>query len=320
MDRRSFLRTCAVGSAAAAVTASGLLTIASLQGEAARRGGGGPVPRPYSLRAREGTIRTVDGRTLYAQGFADDAGSMRIPGPVLWAREGEWVVITLHNEAPQEHGIAIDGAVATSPVPPGGEAVAAFLAPRAGTYVYHDPARGPLNRALGMYGALVVMPAMEPDRPWAGGPTFDRQYLQVVSELDERWNIAAGSGTSVDTGSYRPNYFFLNGRGFPDCQVDPDVHIQGNVGETILIRWANAGLVPHSMHTHGYHFRIVQRDGRPDVRFLEKDNVPVYPGRTMDVLVTFDQPGSYPIHDHILMANTGNGVYPNGIMGMFEVV
>jgi len=320
IDRRLFLKACALGSGAVAVSASGLLTFASLTTDAGRREGGGPMPRTFSLRAREGSVQTVDGKSLYARGFADDAGSMSVPGPALWAREGEWITIALFNDASQEHGIAIDGVANGPPAPPGGLTSVAFLAPHAGTYVYHDPAGSPLNGALGMYGALIITPVETPDRVWSEGPAFARQHLQVLSELDEGWNVSSGLKAPVDTGTYRPNYFFFNGRGFPDSDTDPNVHIRGSVGETILIRWANAGLVPHSLHTHGYHFRIVQRDGRPEAAFREKDNVPVYPGRTIDVLVTFDQPGLYPIHDHILMANTGNGVYPQGIMGMFEVV
>jgi len=320
IDRRAFLKACAVGSGAVAVTASGLLTLESFRAEGARRVGGGPMPRSYSLRAREGSISTVDGKTLYARGFADEVGAMSIPGPALWAREGEWVTITLTNDAPEEHGIAIEGVAVGPPVRPGGSAEIAFQAPHPGTYIYHDPAESPLNRALGMYGAFVVVPLDTPNRVWSGGPAFARQYLQVVSELDESWNAAASLKAPIDTGTYRPNYFFLNGRGFPDSDVDPNAHIRGSVGETILIRWANAGLVPHSLHTHGYHFLVVQQDGRPEAGFREKDNIPVYPGRTMDVILDFDQAGLYPMHDHILMANTGNGVYPKGIMGMFEVV
>jgi len=319
-DRRAFLKAFALGSGALAVSASGLLTLASLTTEAGRREGGGPPPRNFSLRAREGVISTVDGTSLYARGFSDATGAMRVPGPALWAREGEWVTMTLLNDASQEHGLVIDGVAAALPAPPGGATSVAFSAPHAGTYIYYDPAESPLDRALGMYGALIITPSAAPDRVWTEGPSFARQHLQVLSELDEGWNTASGLGAPVDTGAYRPNYFFLNGRGFPDSDVDPDAHIRGSVGETILIRWANAGLVPHSLHTHGYHFRIAQQDGRPEPAFREKDNVPIYPGRTMDVLVTFDQPGLFPIHDHILMANTGNGVYPRGIMGMFEVV
>ncbi len=320
MERRSFLRAVAVGAGALAVSASGLLTLAP-PSAGPGRGGGGQMTRSYTLRAREGTMGTVDGKTLYARGFADGDRVLTVPGPVLWANEGDAINITLENDSLQDHAVAVQGVAAGPLVPPSGKATLSFTAPRPGAYGYYDPTASPLNRALGMYGALVVMPLNSAgDEVWDGGPRFSRQYLQIVSELDESWNTLAGLGQLPDVSAYRPNYFFLNGRGFPDSELDPNVHIRGTVGETILLRWVNAGLVPHSLHTHGYHFRIVQVNGVPQLGFREKDNVPVYPLQTLDVLIRFDQPGQYPIHDHILMANTGNGVYPKGIMGMFDVV
>ena len=278
------------------------------------------MPRAFTLHAREATIQTVDGKTLYARGFANDDGTFGIPGPVLSANEGDFITVTLENETHQDHTVAFEGIALGPTVPPGGRGTVTFDAPHAGTYVYHDPTIDPVNRALGMYGALVVTPSANAEEIWAGGPRVSRQFLQIVSELDETWNVLAGQGRAVDPVSYRPNYFFLNGRGFPDSDLDPNAHIRGAVGETILIRWVNAGVVPHSLHTHGYHFKILQESGLPKVGVREKDNVPVYPLRTLDVLITLDQPGQYPIHDHILMANTANGVYPKGIMGMFDIV
>jgi len=311
MTRREFLAVGVAGTGAVVLTASGLLSLP--------KSALAVTARSFTLRAREGTIRTVDSKTLYAMGFADADGLFSVPGPVLWANEGDPLTVTLVNESPQGHSFVIDGVVSGATVLAGGSGSFLFTAPHAGTYVYYDPLDHPLNRALGMYGALVVTPSDGSNHVWAGGPAFANQFLQVISELDETWNTAAGNGQPVNTAVYRPNYFFINGRGSPDSESDPNAHIMGLMGQTILIRWANAGLVPHSMHTHGFHFKIVQQNGMPETAFREKDNVPVYPGDTMDVTMYFDQKGLYPIHDHILMANTGNGVYPNGIMGMLNV-
>lgn len=309
ISRRQFLAGAAGGTALAA---SGLLRLPIGRAAAA-------TSRAFTLRVREGTLRTVDGKILYARGFADGAGTFGVPGPVLWANEGDPVTVAVLNESPQSHSFAIDRVVTGAGIAPGGSAEYSFQAPHAGTYIYYDPTQAPVNRALGLYGALVVMSADGSTRMWTAGPAFDDQFLQVLSELDESWNTAVGRGDPIDPAVYRPNYFFINGRGKPDNEVDPNAYIRGTVGQTIAIRWANAGLVPHSMHTHGYHFKIVQQNGVPESAFREKDNVPVYARKTLDVTVLFDQPGRYPIHDHILMAATGNGVYPKGMVGMFDV-
>lgn len=50
-----------------------------------------------------------------------------------------------------------------------------------------------------------------------------------------------------------------------------------------------------------------------------KDTTLITASGTSDILFTFDQTGRYVVHDHILMANTGNGVYPNDIVAMLDI-
>ncbi|HYG56545.1 MAG TPA: multicopper oxidase domain-containing protein, partial [Symbiobacteriaceae bacterium] len=199
----------------------------------------------------------------------------------------------------------------------GGSYSYTFTAPPAGTYLFYD-SLSPVHRSMGLYGAMVVAPADGSRRLWAGGPAYDAQYLWLVSSLDEVWNRAAAAGKPVDTKQYRPNYFLLNGKGGGegDHAGLTTLMVHGQVGQTMLIRRANASLVPHALHYHGFHFREVTRNGQALQHPRLKDTSLLRPLDTADILITFDQPGHYPVHDHILMAATANGSYPNGIMAM----
>lgn len=276
--------------------------------------------REFALHVREGFRRMVDGRSVYAWGYTDESGLIQGVGPPLTVREGERIKVTLVNEARDGHNLYVKDILSDQTVvPPGGRHTYEFMAPPAGTYLYYDSVNDPLARAMGLCGALVALPADGSQTAWTGGPAFDQQFRWVLSELDERWNAARQNGQPVNLRAYRPNYFFINGRSFPETMSDSNAMMSGRVGQTILIRTVNGGLISHAMHFHGYHFRIIARNGQPQAAFIEKDTFVVYPGETVDVLVTLDQPGRYPVHDHSLMALTANGVYPNGIMAEFDV-
>jgi hypothetical protein len=51
-----------------------------------------------------------------------------------------------------------------------------------------------------------------------------------------------------------------------------------------------------------------------------KDSFPMAPGATITFLVVPDKPGMYPMHDHNLIVSTNAGLYPGGMMGMFDIM
>jgi len=89
----------------------------------------------------------------------------------------------------------------------------------------------------------------------------------------------------------------INGDVFPDAET-----FDVQVGRTYLVRFRNAGQhrMDHPMHVHGTHFRVLSTDGRPLEREVWKDTVAVPPDSYVDVAVTFDQPGTWMVHCHIL--------------------
>lgn len=282
----------------------------------------------WSLEMKEGLIDLpAQDPALYTWGYEDKNG-FRSPGPPLLVTEGEPVELTVTNDLWESHSFSISGTSVNSSISSGQTQVITFTAPPPGTYIYGD-FTNPLNRALGLCGGLISMPSGITNSPWAGGPTFDRQYLWLLTSLDSTWNRAIQNRLPVDTKIYRPNYFFINGSAYPESMMKmsmpemPDLEglmIHEMLNSSILIRIANAGLVPHSVHWHGFHVKQIAKDRNRMSGFLIKDNILISPQATTDVILTFDKVGKYMTHDHILMSLTANGVYPNGALAMFEIM
>ncbi len=105
---------------------------------------------------------------------------------------------------------------------------------------------------------------------------------------------------SFDFDSRMMNHF-VNGRSFQMDRVDARVPF----GETELWSFVNRSGLPHPVHLHATHFRVVSRSGgRGRVMPWEagvKDTVLVQPGETVEVAVQFTaQRGLFLLHCHNL--------------------
>jgi FtsP/CotA-like multicopper oxidase with cupredoxin domain len=127
-----------------------------------------------------------------------------------------------------------------------------------------------------------------------------------------RWNDVAGNGGTVNTGTYKPNYFMMNGLGGHDAMHDPNTVLQGQTGQLGLVRIVNAGQFDQSLHFHANHFQIIDEDGLRLSKPESGDTINVKPGTTVMVLYTL-KPGIYPMHIHSAQMETANGVYLNGV-------
>ncbi|MBI5101156.1 MAG: multicopper oxidase domain-containing protein [Nitrospirae bacterium] len=81
------------------------------------------------------------------------------PGPTIFTTEGDIVTITLRNALDEPHAFYIPGIFDSKAIAPGATATFRFRALRAGTYLYYDNLNAPVNRVMGLHGALVVMPS-----------------------------------------------------------------------------------------------------------------------------------------------------------------
>ena len=191
--------------------------------------------------------------------------TMQIPGPTLIVREGTTVSVTLTNNLPTAAGntsILFPGfnVTATNGVPGlltreaihGGTVTYTFLASTPGTRAYYSGTQGDLQVEMGLYGAIIVIPATvpagcrgvttnlpdgQPDYRLAASAydnvetCYDREYLFQFAEMDPKIHTqaeaiakcVAGPGitcpanmSTVTTENYHPAYFLINGRSMPD--------------------------------------------------------------------------------------------------------
>lgn len=280
--------------------------------------------RNYTLYIDSGslTINGNGGATLSAWGYSETSGSPTVPGPLLSANEGDTVNVTVINNHNINHDFVLQGITTDeTPIAPGGNRTYSFTASTAGTYLYTDTLNNAVNREMGMYGMLVVGPSDGSNTAWTGGPAYSFQRTWVVSDMDKpRWNDVAGSGGTVNTSVYKPNYFLINGMGGFDAMNDAGTTINGLVGQTALIRIVNAGQFLEALHFHADHPQIITINGvRQSAPYQAVDMVNVPPMGTMDVLFYLNQPGIYPMHVHAAQMETANGVYLNGAATLIEM-
>jgi FtsP/CotA-like multicopper oxidase with cupredoxin domain len=246
-------------------------------------------PGVFNLSAAPGSSSQPDGELIYSWGYGCATANsatfsptafagtgfcplMQLPGPTMIVKEGTTFTVTLTNNLPKPAGntsILFPGlAVTTScnaPTPagapgvltceavPGGSVTYTVTAAMgtAGTHAYYSGTQPDLQIEMGLFGAIIVTPAMtyancsatEPGRvDWRQAPSaydhastcYDREYLVQWSEIDPKIHqqvsdqlkqiaaCAAGgqftcqTALSVVTEPYHPNYFLINGRSMPD--------------------------------------------------------------------------------------------------------
>jgi FtsP/CotA-like multicopper oxidase with cupredoxin domain len=225
------------------------------------------------------------------------------PQRTLIAETGSTVSILLHNNLSQPHELRFHGVrgaataggprgdVSSGIVNPGQRKEVKFVAPAPGTYVFSDPGNEPVERTLGLYGALVVI---DPRFAWRLSPTgaeFERQWLWLCHDVEPNWARIASKGQTVNpaTTPAVPRYFTLNDysgfqalalttdevfnehreedtlpSGFPretDVRNFSASPQPGSVRTGQLVRMVNAGIVDHQLHYHGNHVWTVRANG-----------------------------------------------------------
>ena len=257
----------------------------ALVGNAALAAVPGITGTSFALRASAAHITQPDGNTVYSWGYgcttptataapaaiplpATGCPDMQIPGPTLIVNEGDTVTVTLTNNLPTAAGrtsmmfpgfnVAAAGGTAgplAQEAANGGTVTYTFTATTPGTHSYYSGTQGDLQVEMGLYGAIVVLPATVPVGCTAVGASpahfvaeddyrlaasaynhsstcYDREYLFQFSEIDPTIHVAAqqialctgpacpGNMDSVETEPYFPVYFMINGRSMPD-DMDP---------------------------------------------------------------------------------------------------
>jgi FtsP/CotA-like multicopper oxidase with cupredoxin domain len=140
----------------------------------------------FNLTAQDAYLNQPDGEAVYSWGYGCSAApsgfaptmrnqtcpSMQVPGPTLIVTEGASVTVNLINQLPAAAGstsilfpgfnVTANGGVTgllTQEAAPGGTVSYTFTASAPGTHAYYSGTQGDLQVEMGLYGAVIVIPA-----------------------------------------------------------------------------------------------------------------------------------------------------------------
>lgn len=247
-------------------------------------------------------MTTVSGGKIPYATFNADSTNFTQNNPFISLNSGDSLILWVVNKDNNAHEFEIRGITQSIQSIPANDSILLELKlNNAGAYMYRDPLNAPNNSYFGLSGLIIVK---------------DHNHSSFVWELrehDSLFNVAISQGNSVNWANYNPKYFTINGYSNPNINSDPTARITGNVGDTIYIYIANCARSIHSLHFHGYHAEIIQSSAFPSHVGRSKDTFPVESQEVMVLRLVPDKEGEYPVHDHNLVAISGNNIYPNGM-------
>src|SRR5437016_7911047 len=201
---------------------AGMVAMALLLPATAHAAAPGITGPTFNLTAQPAYITQPDGSMVYSWGYGCNGAptayapaaissgtfcnSMQVPGPTLIVTEGQTVTVTLTNGLPTSAGntsILFPGFNVTSPAgsgvtglltqeaAPGGTVTYTFTAGTPGTRAYYSGTQGDLQVEMGLYGAIIVLPAAVPAACTTGLAAMNRTAASHWGESDFRLAPAA---------------------------------------------------------------------------------------------------------------------------------
>ncbi len=295
----------------------------------------------FNLTAKADHITTGEGSSVLIWGYANGTARAQYPGPTMIVNQGATVTINLTNALTEHpvsmvfpgHDVVAEGGTARlltqealpGSTPDNGEVTYTFTATEPGTYTYYSGTNMDLQVEMGLLGAIIVRPTdfaigtpstfqayndevVDPNINIRPDSAYDHEYLYLITEMDPRIHnlVEFGRMDEIDTTTFYPVYWFINGRNFPDtvtAAYAPQLPVQPynaffmmHPGQRMLIRWVGAGRDGHPIHLHGNNFSVIAKDGRllsTDVATAGADlaysryTQNVMPGETVDAIFTW---------------------------------
>ncbi len=124
------------------------------------------------------------------------------PGPVIITTRGDTVNLKVTNKLDEPHAFFIPGMVDSGPIAPGETWQSSFVASISGAHLYFDNLNSPVNRVMGLHGALIVMP----DAPQPGHKftPYDNPTPAVQKLFDDLGSTAHFPGLAWEQGDSTP--------------------------------------------------------------------------------------------------------------------
>ena len=145
---------------------------------------------------------------------------------------------------------------------------------------------------------------------------YDNEAVLVLSDIDPALNNSA-TPAAFDMRNFAPKYFLINGKVYPGTDSIPTT-----AGNTVLLRYVNAGLQPYSMSLLGVRQIAIATDGSPFAFGRSLVAETIAPGQTADMLAsvpaTAADGSKFALYDANLMLhnNKTNNNLTGGFGGM----
>ncbi|MDO5696914.1 MAG: multicopper oxidase family protein [Dermatophilus congolensis] len=313
-------------------TAASLTACASTSGPVAAEPRTFGPPTPLAPTSGQRVVET----SLTAKPVSLDLGGRKVstwaygdavPGPVVRAKAGDLLRVTIDNRLPADttihwHGIrlrnAADGVpgLTQDPVRPDATYVYEFTAPDPGTYFFHPHVGVQLDR--GLYAPLIIDDPREPgkyDHEWivvlddwidGTGTTPDDVLAKLIADggpapsggmdgmggmggMDHGSHGGMGTPPWGDAGDVAYPMFLVNGR----PPSDPDV-LRAKPGQRVRLRIINAASdTIFTVALGGHRMTVTHSDGFP-VQPVEVGAFYIGMGERYDAVVTLGD-GAFPL-------------------------
>jgi hypothetical protein len=310
----------------------------------------------YWLSAESFTKTMPDGQMIPMWGYgrcdADFAACdpPTVPGPELTVPTGDnTLTINLRNNLPGPTSIIIPGQIAgmtpvwvhpttqavtqgtrdpgdvvsrvrslTHETASGGTGTYTWNQVSPGTYMYESGTQIQVQVQMGLYG---MMKKNAQAGQVYSGISYNSEVTLFFSEIDPALHGAVALGTygtpsgPTSTIDYLPKYFLINGDPFTHGRSAIPV---GNSGQTILLRFLNAGLQDIVPMLQGLYMDLLAEDGKVYPFRKRQYSLQLAAGKTMDALILNAPAGYFPIYDRRLHL-TSAAASPGGMMAYLRV-
>jgi len=259
----------------------------------------------FNLTAQPAYLNQPDGEAVYSWGYGclntngltplptgpaampgANCPSMQVPGPTLIVTEGQSITVNLTNQLPNAAGntsILFPGLTLTSTTcsagavqgllaceaAPGGTVSYTFTASAPGTHAYYSGTQGDLQIEMGLYGAIIVLPAAAPANCNSGYHTLNGTARGTWGETDYRLAHAAYDHPGS---CYDREYLFQW------AEMDSRIHRQA-AAQVAALDGCTAGAVGCSLsvQTEPYHPAYFLINGRSMPDLMDPNFAGEYP-------------------------------------------
>lgn len=253
----------------------------------------------FNLTAQTAFLNQPDGNAVYSWGYGCNGApsgflpsaiatatcpSMQVPGPTLIVTEGQTVTVNLLNGLPAAAGntsilfpgfnVTATGGVQgllTQEAAPAGTVTYTFVASSPGTHAYYSGTQGDLQVEMGLYGAVVVLPAVVPTACTSGLAAANLLVKASWGEQDYRLSPAAYDHPKS---CYDREYLFQW------AEMDPRIHNTA-LAQVTALAGCTAGAAGCSLNvpTEPYHPAYFLINGRSMPDLMDANFAPEYPNQ-----------------------------------------